>query len=343
VLMRVLRGAGMKGLGGIYPKKAVLSCGREEARYIVRPLLEVRRSEVRDYLGSIGQCWCEDATNVDLQYTRNRIRHGLIPLIVARFQPTAVAALAQLAEVAREEENYWEAELSRVMPEVTRLSDTGARLSVNIPRLATHPPALQRRILRNCAQLLGVTLDFDHLESLLRVARCSESRKVRTCELPGCWMVVREQQELRFELRQDSGEQAPLSYEYRLLVPGEVEIREVGRVVRAFLRPVKPGASGYNPEQSLDPAKLGQELVVRNWRPGDRLWPAHGKGLKKMKELLQERHVSPTERRFWPVAVSGGKLAWARGFGVSAEFQPGRDAVQVVVIEEHVLHSQREL
>ncbi|HYN15994.1 MAG TPA: tRNA lysidine(34) synthetase TilS [Terriglobales bacterium] len=342
VLMRVLRGAGTKGLGGIYPKKAVLLCGGEEVRYIVRPLLGVRRAEVRDYLGSINQRWREDATNVDLQYTRNRIRHGLIPLIETRFQPTAVTALAQLAEVAREEENYWEAELRRVMPEVTRRSATGAGLSVNIPRLVAHPPALQRRILRNCAQLLGVTLDFDHLEGLLRSARCCASEKTRACELPGGWMVVREQQEFRFELRCKSGQPGPLSYEYRLPVPGEAEILEVGRVIRAFLRPVKPGASGYNPEQSLDPAALGGDLIIRNWRAGDRLWPAHSKGPKKMKELFEERRVPAGERQSWPVAASGGKLAWARGFGVSTEFQPASDARQVVVIEEHVLHPRRE-
>ena len=68
------------------------------------------------YLAGIQQSWREDATNADLQYTRNRIRHGLLPLIETRFQPTAVAALAQLAEVAREEENYWEEELRRVIP-----------------------------------------------------------------------------------------------------------------------------------------------------------------------------------------------------------------------------------
>lgn len=341
VLMRVLRGAGTKGLGGIYPKRAVLSCGGAEAGYIVRPLLGIRRAEIRDYLESINQGWREDATNVDLQHTRNRIRHGLIPLIERRFQPMTVATLAQLAEVAREEEHYWEDELRRVMPEVMGKSG-GSGIKLNVPRLLAFRPALQRRILRYCAQKLGVTWDFEHLTQLLRAARCGESGRAKTCELPGGWVALREQQELRFELRRNTHQPAPLSYEYRLPIPGEVEIREVGRVIRAFLRPAKPGASGYNPEQSLDPAALGPELVIRNWQPGDRLWPAHSKGPKKMKELLQQRHVPPAERRSWPVAASGGKLAWSRGFGASAEFQPAGDSQQVVVIEEHVLHPRRE-
>ncbi|MFZ3210806.1 MAG: tRNA lysidine(34) synthetase TilS, partial [Terriglobales bacterium] len=313
VLMRVLRGAGTRGLGGIYPKRAVIGCGGGAMGSIVRPLLGVRRAEVLSYLGGLHQCWREDATNVDLQYTRNRIRHGLIPLIETRFQPNAVAALAQLAEVAREEETYWEAELREIMPEVVQVAGADAcRLAVNVARLCGLHPALQRRILRECAQRLDVTLDFEHLTQLLRAAHCGAKGKARTkaFELPDGWTVVCEQQELRFELRPDH-ESPPSCYEYRLSIPGEVEIREVGRVIRAFLRPAKSGASGYNPEQSLDPAALGPELVIRNWQPGDRLWPAHSKGPKKLKELFEQRHVPAAERRSWPVAASGGTLAWS--------------------------------
>ena len=334
VLMRILRGAGTKGLGGIYPKKVVASC-RTAVASVVRPLLGTRRAEVREYLQNIHQSWREDATNLDLQYTRNRIRHGLIPLIETRFQPTTAAALAQLAEVAREEENYWEAEIARLMLEL--ISDSSAAgLKVNIARLLALHPAVQRRVLRKGAQLRGITLDFEHLTQLLRDARAGEAGKV--CELPGGWVAVREHGELRFEQRSSTSQQAPLSYSYRLPIPGDVEIRETGRVIRAFLRPVKPGVS----DQSLDPVKLGPEVVVRNWQPGDRLWLAHSKGPKKMKELLQERHVSSAERQSWPVVACGSKLAWSRIFGASAEFQPESTAKLVVVIEEHILHPRGE-
>ena len=57
---------------------------------------------------------------------------------------------------------------------------------------------------------------------------------------------------------------------------------------------------------------------MRNWRPGDRFWPAHTKSPKKVKELLQERHVAQPERRLWPVIVSGDEIVWMRGFPVPA-------------------------
>jgi tRNA(Ile)-lysidine synthase len=71
----------------------------------------------------------------------------------------------------------------------------------------------------------------------------------------------------------------------------------------------------------LDPALLEEELLVRNWHPGDRFWPAHTKAPKKVKELLQEKHLSEYERKLWPVVVSAGELVWVRGLASPARFR----------------------
>ena len=338
VLMRILRGAGTKGLGGIYPKKRVL-CGGGEVGFIVRPLLGIRRAEVRDYLNHIHQSWREDATNRSLEYTRNRIRHGLIPLIETRFQPTAVAALAQLAEVAREEENCW---AERIEERLLAVPERGtSHLTINAPAFTAEPIAIQRRLVRALAARFGITLDFKHIEDVRHLARSQTSNGC--CDLPRGWIAVREQQKIRLECKSKTAGQAPLAYAYRLAIPGEVEIREIGRVIRAFLRPIKAGTSGYNPKQSLDRRRLGSELVVRNWHAGDRLWPAHSKAPKKLKELFEERHVPQQERRVWPVvSVSDGRVAWSRCFGVSAEFQADANSKEAVVIEEHLLYPSGE-
>ncbi len=336
VLMRILRGAGTKGLGGIYPKKKVSPGG--EAGLIVRPLLGIRRAEVRQYLDSIQQSWREDASNVDLQYTRNRIRHGLIPLIETRFQRNAVPALAQLAEVAREEENYWAETVQERLPTV--LGRAPSDLTISVPALLAGPVAVQRRLLRVLAASLGITLDFRHIEEVRHLA-CSQTSNGR-CDLPGGWVAVRKQHELHFECRRNVDKQISLAYEYRLPIPGEVEIIEIGRVLRAFLRPIDTRAAGYNSEGLLDGERVGTELVVRDWHPGDRFWLPQSKGPKKLKEIFQERHVPQQQRHLWPVAVSGGKLVWSHSFGVSAEFRPDLNSKRVLVIEEHVLHPGRE-
>jgi tRNA(Ile)-lysidine synthetase-like protein len=68
----------------------------------------------------------------------------------------------------------------------------------------------------------------------------------------------------------------------------------------------------------LDPRALGAELTVRNWRPGDRYWPAHRRAPKKVKELLQSTTLS--QRANWPVVASRGQIVWMRGFPPAADF-----------------------
>jgi tRNA(Ile)-lysidine synthetase-like protein len=98
VLAHILRGTGMAGLGGIHP----------EAGVVFRPLLKVRRGELRTYLRTLGQRWREDATNRDVKRTRARIRRKLIPFLEKEFQPAVVEHLCQLANLAREEDAWLE-------------------------------------------------------------------------------------------------------------------------------------------------------------------------------------------------------------------------------------------
>jgi tRNA(Ile)-lysidine synthase len=76
---------------------------------------------------------------------------------------------------------------------------------------------------------------------------------------------------------------------------------------------------------------LPAQLIVRNWRPGDRFFPAHTKSPKKIKELLQEKHVPQPERRLWPVVVSGNEIIWMRDFPVPAHLRakPGEEAILI--------------
>ncbi len=112
VLMRMIRGAGLRGLGGIHPRILVEDDGGEVSGEIVRPLLGVRRRELEKYLSDVGQIWREDSTNTDEHFTRNRVRKLVVPLLEREFNPSVAENLAELAEIARGEEDYWENEVS---------------------------------------------------------------------------------------------------------------------------------------------------------------------------------------------------------------------------------------
>jgi tRNA(Ile)-lysidine synthase len=108
VLMRVLRGAGARGLAGISPLHT--------EKRLVRPLLEISRQEIKAYLRDLKQPWREDSSNQDLAHTRNRVRHELMPLLEQQFNPGIRQTLADLAELAQAEAEYWGSEVAAVLP-----------------------------------------------------------------------------------------------------------------------------------------------------------------------------------------------------------------------------------
>jgi len=325
VLMRTLRGSGTRGLAGIFPWQRVEGAG---GAAIVRPLLGVRRRQIEDYLRGLGQGWREDQSNRDLRHLRNRVRHQLLPQLERDYNPSLARGLAQSAEVARAEEEYWSGEVERLLPAVFREGVLDAHA------LARHPLALERRLLRAAGESLGLRLDFEQVQGVLRLAAPGTAGPAKSCELPGGWVATRVRGQVRFQRGRGEARPPAPDYEYHLPVPGEVQVAEIGSVIRVSLLPLSAAAAGYNRAGLWDPRSLASELVVRNWRAGDRFWPAHSKSPKKVKTLLQERRVQPAERAGWPVAVSQGEIVWVRGFPPAQACRPDAAARQAAVIEE---------
>ena len=192
------------------------------------------------------------------------------------------------------------------------------------------PIAVQRRLVKAIGENAGIPLDFKHVEEILRIsAEGGESGK--ELSLPLGWKLVLEPEDLVFVTPDLREPVPPRDYEYELLVPGQTIVVEAG--VAFEVRRISTSAEAeYNPDHLLDAESLQGPLKVRNWRPGDRFWPAHTKSPKKIKELLQERHVPLPERKLWPVVVSGADIVWVRGFPPPARLRarPGREAIVIV-------------
>ncbi len=382
VLMRMIRGAGLRGLGAIHPRILVEDDDGEISGEIVRPLLGVRRRELEQYLKDIGQSWREDSTNTDERFTRNRVRKLLVPLLEQEFNPAVAENLADLAEIARGEEDYWENEVSGWLgttvqwsqPEWARavsaqkslvqISGFGGAseksspvkhpeddslqskidsapwlvMNASVSRMwfLGEPVAVQRRLLKAIGENAGIPLEFKHVEETLRMA-AEDGPSGKELSLPLGWKVVREPEELIFVTPDLRDPALPRDYDYELPIPGRVIVYEADFSIE--VRTIPAGAdAGYNPEHLLDAESLPGHLRVRNWRPGDRFWPTHTKSPKKIKELLQERHVAQPERKSWPVVVSGDEIVWLRGFPVPAKnrARPGRAAI--LIVDQPVAH-----
>jgi tRNA(Ile)-lysidine synthase len=175
VLMKLLRGAWTEGLSAIHPIVTLLK-GK-----ILRPFLETRRADIEAFLKSSNQPWREDSTNTDTTFTRNKIRHELLPQL-RTYNPSLDQTLANLAELAREEESRWQTELARLLPQIllpgkpvrgggravsTAPGQSQSAVSIELDRLRTLDPALRRRVLRAAARQLGARLSFDETSRLL--------------------------------------------------------------------------------------------------------------------------------------------------------------------------------
>src|SRR2546426_8701695 len=281
-LLRVVRGAGTHGLAGIYPQLSVSSsqfsagsqasvAGRQQVcASIVRPLLGVRRKELEAYLIAEGQSWREDSSNRDLRHARNRVRHGILPRLERNLNPAVREALAETAEIARAEEDYWANEIARVLPQLweagagrqcdsrqarperSRRGDV-AKVSggvLNLAALTNMPLALQRRVVRATAESFGLHLEFNHVEEILAVAS-GEPGSSKSSVLPDGWMVSRNGNELRFEASDAAAGKTNSDYEYRFPVPGRLEVPEAGALFEAVLVPGRVGP-GDNSEHLFD-------------------------------------------------------------------------------------------
>jgi tRNA(Ile)-lysidine synthase len=386
VLMRVIRGTGVAGLSGIHPRIPVENDDGELSGEIVRPLLTIRRRELEQYLTVIGQPWREDSSNADHAFTRNRLRKLVLPVLEKEFNPAVAENLAELAEIARGEEEYWDNEVAGWMgtavhwsepewararantSEFVQIGGLGNGLGLKIPtsrpnsaREMGHPDssntelqsridnaewlvanasvsrpwflsetiAVQRRVVKAIGEHAGIPLEFKHVEEILRFA-AEEGPAGRELSLPLGWKLVRHVEELLFVTPDLREEQCLSDYERELPVPGRVILPETGTVIEAHRVPADT-VPEYNPDQLLDADSLPGPLRVRNWRAGDRFWPAHTKSPKKVKELLQERHVAGPERVLWPVVWSGDEIVWVRGFDTHAKYgaKAGHDAILI--------------
>ena len=320
VLLRLLRGAGTRGLGGIYPALE---------GSVVRPFLNLTRVEVQSELRARKLDFRVDSTNLDTRLARNKVRANLLPLLETEFNPALVRLLKDLATRARDDEAYLEQQArERARPWRVR---EGMEEKIPLSPLGDFHPAMERRVLRQMIEvargsLRGVT--HDHVEALRRFV--ADAQSGRRLVLPGLvarkefdWLVIAPQP----QAQPDSG------FSYPVEAPCAVSVPQLGLTFRFKI--VTPGEAetSYNNcgLVRLNTTRLSQGLVLRSSRPGDRFQPQGSRKPTKLKELFRQHRIPWGQRSLWPVLESGAEIVWVRGYPPAAAVSPAKEAV---VIEE---------
>ncbi len=281
------------------PSRRALLGMRSREGPLVRPLLGFTREETAAYCVARGLAWREDETNASDAYARNRIRAGLAPALRA-VHPAAEDNVLAVGRILRDEAEVLDELVSQVLGD-------GGLLSLAVLRAL--PPALRRLVVQRLADDAVGGFAPGAASRAEEIAALSD-RGTALLDVGNKLRAVAEYGELRFERLADE----PVAPEpVRLAIPGVVSF--AGREVRCEL--AEPAlASGV-----LDRAALGPELLVRSWRPGDRIAPVGLGGTKSLQDLFVERRVPRRERDLVAVVEAGGEIAWVAGLATSERFK----------------------
>jgi tRNA(Ile)-lysidine synthase len=315
ILMWLLRGSGLKGLGGMSPAHRLdgTNIGPDSRLIVIRPLLDVSRDEIEEYLNEKRLAFRIDRSNQDPSFLRNWIRLELIPRLKEKTDRNLPSRLAQQAELIREENELLDA-LAKAA-----LSETRNAEGMDRGSLLKHGKAMQRRLLRLWIEETRGhlrALDFQHVEALLDLIKAGPPQS--RLAIPGGWALVREYETLRLKKRSRSWKQQRACYSYELRPGEDLHIREAGlRIAARELLPPLPTPPVDLMDVFFDSASFPSKLTLRNFRPGDRFQPLGMRGHKKVKDFLIEKKIPLSVRASLPFLVLDDEVIWIPGYGRS--------------------------
>jgi len=339
ILLNLIRGSGPAGMGGIPPIR----------KKIIRPLIRTSRSEVLDYLKSNKIDYVIDPSNADEQFTRNNIRHHILPLLEQRYNPKISETLNRLGTIVQSEEE-WINSLVNPLFEASVIHANDRQLTLSIVQLKYLHRAAQRRVLRKA--LLAVKKDlrrirFSHIDSIIhlinhnsRQARLDLPDRIRILRKADRLFIRKESKNLRIT-QSPIEEAAPPAFEYQVSKSDIVSQKPV------FISETNSHISFFKiccaRTQNLtelsdctavfDWDTIEFPIIIRNFHPGDRFSPIGMTGTQKLKKFFINNKIDPLKRSGIPIFVSGNEIIWVGGLRMADPFKLTRNTKTVLKIE----------
>ena len=332
VLLRLMRGSGLKGLKGMLPIR--------EGR-VIRPLLEVWREEIESFAREQGVPYCLDSSNLKRDYLRNRLRLELIPMIEKEYQPNFRAVIMRASVIFREENDYLERGAEEAYQKIVQEGKDA--LSFKFSGYQSLDKAIQWRVVQKMLiRIYG------------REMSCEEEEwpdvnpVYRTLHQPVPSFFLELPHGVCLEKRYDivslvKGRARLIPpFEIELAVPGRTFIEEIGKevMIEEISRDDQlaglAGAAGFNEARHtafLDYQNLQFPLKMRNFRPGDRFQPLGVKGTQKLKEFFIDHKIPKFERPKIPLLIAGEVIAWVVDHRIDERVKVTKKTERVLRVE----------
>jgi len=325
--LRLNRGTGLTGLSGMKARNG----------HIIRPFLPYTKKQLLQYLHTSNISFCQDSSNLDRKFLRNRIRLDLLPLLEEQFLPDIKRKILQTMEILQAEDDFLTAESDKQFKLCVTAQHEG--LLLDTTRFSNAHRAIQRRILEQCCIDIQSSPSFQVITSLQEQI-CSRNLP-RELHLPNGGRVISFRSDLLFlrvHLR-DKRAKVPTAPPIFLEI-GEPCIVEVPGTSSqlSLLEQEREGITKNNTQPSdllVDRDKIEFPLVLRSSEPGERFTPFKSNGSKKISRYLNEKKIPAREKNLWPVLVSRKepeKIISIPGLAVAEGFQPGERTKNVLII-----------
>ena len=316
VLMRLIRGAGARGMSGIPPVRKT-----KGGLTVIRPLIGITRNEILEYLGERRLDYCEDSSNSQLIFFRNKIRHRLMPLL-AGYNPGIKRILQATGTNMALIDDYMQKQAEK---EFSRIAVVWPKkIWLNINKIKKLHRAVQKELIRKAVislepELIPDTAAVDNILALSE--RCWGSKRIN---LSRKIKVIREYDML--VVSKPSGSDS--RYSKKLMVPGETVVDGDKILISSRLyhkdeitRRVWKTAERNIFEVYLDYDRIPKPLSIRTWRPGDKFHPLGLTGTKKVQDIFTDAKIPVRLRKKVPLLVSGQDICWIAGYRIGNKFK----------------------
>jgi len=349
ILMHLFRGSGPLGLTGIPPVRNL----KENAIKIIRPFIQVSKSQLIDFLNKTKTPYVNDASNTDTSILRNKVRNNLIPLLQTEYNPKIVETLNRLSEIIRCDEE-WIEDIIESLFEKQVIHREAHRLSFPLSGFIQLPAAARRRIIRKAIiDIQGNIrkMNRNHIDRIIGFAEKGPAcgsldfpNRIRVCREENQLVIFQEKKPLR-DIRPSGDRIRQDPFTYTIPAPlstpkpddHSIFINEINATL-VVAKSKMPDLEEMEPDGKrhmafFDYDKLYFPLTLRNILPGDRFTPLGASGSKKVNKYFIDHKIPQAERSNTPVLLSNEKIIWLVGHRID-------DAVKINEATQNVLKAE---
>lgn len=338
ILMRLIRGSGLKGLRGIPPRRDIF----------IRPLIDCTREEIEQYCNKRRLTYCTDSSNKEPMFFRNKIRYQLIPLLIREYNPSLKKNLLQLQTIINDEIDFWDEITDQYFWKVLIEKDKDY-IVLDILKLRDFSTGIQRSVIRRAVRYFNLFLkdiQFNHIENIRLMILKDEGEK--HFYLPGGIKIRKGYQHLAIGLKGTNTifdiEKPFVPFETHLIIGHKTMVNELGIMFLArehqFINTDYEkwiGKSDKN-EAILDFDKINFPLKIRNRRKGDRFQPINSLFFKKLKSFFIDQKVERNKRDKVALVVDNSdQIIWIAGFQIDNRYKVTDETKKILHIKQIIV------